>query len=107
MLRLIKHGFMHIDVLDLISSIINPAFNISDESLQALALECLAQCCLHKLEVCHRYIYLYKTVLDANCQSLMEFIALQSILDIYLVWDLSDLSKNNEETLEVSNDALF
>jgi Nuclear condensing complex subunits, C-term domain len=107
MLRRIKHGVMHLDILELVTSIINPSFDISEENLHIFALECLGQCCLHKIEVCYRYIYLFKRVLDSGDNNLIEFTALKSLLDIQMVWDLTRLDKDNEHKMEVSNDTVF
>ena len=85
MLKGIKHGLMHLDILDLVKSLVNPSLEIPDENLQVLALECLTQCCLHKLEICCRYIYLFKKVLEKKNESFLEFTALKCLLDIYMI----------------------
>ena len=107
MLKGIQHDNMHLDILDLVTSLVRPSLDIEDETLQILALECLGQCCLQKVEICCRYIYLFKKVLDRKSDGLLEFTALKCLIDIYMLWDLRSLTEDNEEKMEISNDSLF
>ena len=96
MLREIKHGVLTIDISEFIEQLIMPALQFNQEPVQIVAFECLAQCCLHDSEVCKACLHLFTTVLQKHSDSMLEFIALVSVCDIFLVWDFKCNTLENE-----------
>lgn len=87
MLREIKQGVVILDINEFVMNLVIPALDIDQEPVQIIALECLTQCCLHDYGICTKYLYVFKSVLLKQTDSVLEFVVIKSVFDIYMIWE--------------------
>ena len=99
----IKYGVMILDIPEFVQNLIKPALEIDQEPVQILAFDCLTQCCLHNLEICKENLRLFSMVLKKQSDSMLEFVVIKSVIDLYMVWDFC----YNACEIEVFNDDII
>ena len=96
-----KHGNLHIDIQNIIETLIDPAMESDNDSLIELSIECLGQCCFTSTEVLKTKKDLFLTILNSpNCNDSTKFIPLKILCDLLLLKEPLNLQKIliNEES---------
>ncbi|OMJ71614.1 hypothetical protein SteCoe_30135 [Stentor coeruleus] len=88
MLKEVKHGSLVIDINDIVENLILPTINMNQQYIQIKSIECLAQCCIHSNLICTTYFNYFTKIISKQSDSLLELIAIGSIIDMYFVWDI-------------------
>lgn len=96
-LKELKNGIMHYDLWGLIESIVDPSLRSTNITLNILGVECLNQCCIHKLEIFIKYFdFLTNMLINCKMPSL-QMSVLEFWFDMYMVHDMSNVQKSYEE----------
>lgn len=66
MLANTKYGCMHNDIPDLVHNLVQPGLDSRVSTIIKLATECLAQCCLHNLDLFSEYNEFFNCILKEN-----------------------------------------
>ena len=85
MLKEVKHGVIVLDISEFVKNLVLPALDIPQGPIQIIALECLTQCCLHDIEICKNNLEIFIKILEKQSESILEFIVIISVIDIYMV----------------------
>ena len=96
-----KHGNLHIDIQNIIDTLIDPAMQSDNEFLIEVSIECLGQCCFNSTEFLKIKKDLFLDILNSpNCCDSAKFIPLVILCDLLLLKDPTNLQKIliNEES---------
>jgi len=108
MLRNSKQGEIAAEVSELIQTLIYPALKYSENSIQALAIECLGVFCLLKASFCKEYLYMFKIILEKKQDTMLEYTALKLVMDFFMLFDfLKEDSLEESDEMLVTGDCLL
>lgn len=103
MLARTKYGSMHNDVQNMVNNLVQPGLDNSLPHIIELATECLAQCCLHNIDLFTEYNDLFNCILTDKASGLyIQKVVIVFYLDIMMIKDPKTLHKTlvNKEQKE-------
>lgn len=95
LLRYTKHGVMDAEMTEIVQTLIYPSLQLNDKAVNTLAIECLGLFCISHAAACKEYLYIFKVILQKKENGVLEFIALKSVLDFYMVFEFSEATESD------------
>lgn len=96
MLKEVNYGSLVVDINDIVENLILPTINMNQEYIQIKSIECLAQCCIHSNLICTTYLSYFTKIISKQSDSLLELIAIGSIIDMYFVGNIYRPTNDSE-----------